>query len=123
MTWVRDLAVEFFDRLCRVGHEMLPEKLSATIRFELAHDGEVDHWFMEIDRGRVRVVREDGPADCVMHAEKGLFDRLVTGEANLAAALFRNQVGVAGDLALLTGAVRKLFPGPPGAHDSRVAAG
>jgi len=52
--------------------------------------------YASLDGGRIRVSREDRTADCVVRTEAALFDRLVTGEANLVAALLRNQITVEG---------------------------
>jgi hypothetical protein len=115
---MKDLTAEFFDRLGRGRHEMLPEKISATIRFDLKHGDQIDHWFIAMDAGLIRVSREDRPADCVTQTEKCLFDRIATGEADIFSEVFRNQLIVEGDRRLIQ-VMRKLFPGPPGAHDSR----
>jgi hypothetical protein len=116
---MKDLTAEFFDRLGRGRHEMLPEKISATIRFDLKHGDQTDHWFIAMDTGLIRVSREDRPADCVLQIQKCLFDRIATGEANLTSAVNRDLVGMEGDKRLVMGVMRRLFPGPPGAHDSR----
>ncbi len=117
---VRDSTMRFFNQIAMTRHAMVSRQLSATIRIDLDDCGAIDLWFIQVDGGLVRVLREDRPADCVIHAEAGLFDRFASGEANLMAAVLRNEVSVSGDISLLT-VVRKLFPGPPGAHDSRVS--
>jgi predicted lipid carrier protein YhbT len=118
---LKDLTAEFFDRLGRGDQEMLPKKITTTIRFDLEHDGQTDHWFIEIEAGLIRVSREDRPADCVTRAGKCLFERITTGEANVFSEMFRNRLIVEGDRSMMLLAMRKLFPGPPGAHDSRVS--
>lgn len=118
--WMRNPTAEFFDGLRQVGPNTLSKAISATIRIDLAHRGGRDCWFLALDGGRIRVSHEDRTADCVVRTEAALFDRLVTGEANLVAALLRNQITVEGDVALNI-LLRRLLPGPPGAHDSRVA--
>jgi putative sterol carrier protein len=117
---MKDSTAEFFDRLGRGRHEMLPEKVSATIRFDLKHGDQTDHWFIAIDAGLIRVSREDRPADCVAQTEKCLFDRIATGEANIISALIRDEFGLEGKKGLI-GVIRKLLPGPPGGHNSRVS--
>jgi SCP-2 sterol transfer family protein len=115
----RDPTADFFVRVCHARHEMLSPQVSATVRFDLERGGETDHWLMDLHDGLILVSREDRPADCVISAEKKQFDRLATGEQHLVAAILRHQVRIEGDAALMP-VVRKLFPGPPGAHDSRV---
>lgn len=69
-------------------------------------------------RGTVRVSTEERPATATIRADKKLFDRIVTGEADLAAAVFRNEVRLEGDN-VMTGFFRRLLPAAAGARDPR----
>lgn len=117
-----DPTEEFFNRLSRGRPDGLSDKVRATIRFDLEHDERIDHWLMAIEQGTVRVSRGEREADLVVHAAKGLFDRLVTGEVSMIAMMFRNELAFAGD-GRLTTTFRKLLPGPPGATDPGAIAG
>lgn len=113
---MRDPSAEFMQRLDQTHPETLSGLRRGTIRFDLESGERTDHWLIRIDEGIVHTSRHDQSADCVVHAEKKLFDCILAGEVNFIAALFRNQLTVEGDMVLLT-TFRKLLPGPPGAHD------
>lgn len=106
----------FFEGLNESRPRELSPKVRATIRFDLASDTDVQHWFLDIKDGTVRVSAEEREADCVIHGERKLFDGLVEGESNIFSAWFRNEIGLAGAGWLMT-VLRHLMPGPPGAHD------
>jgi putative sterol carrier protein len=113
-----DLTASFFDELGRRGHELLLKEATGTIRFDLEHDHEVDHWLVEIRRGDLRISREEREADCVVHAPRPLFDRLVTGDTHIYSAWLRNELRAEGDVRLGR-LFQRVLPGPPGAHHPR----
>jgi SCP-2 sterol transfer family len=116
-----DRTTQFFDALSRRGHEPLLEEVTGTIRFDLEHDHGVDHWFLAISHGDVRVSREDRDADAVIRTTKALFDRLASGEVPIYAAWVRNELRALGDIRLGR-LVERIMPGPPGAHHPRTFA-
>jgi hypothetical protein len=116
-----DPTEEFFDELGRHGHERLLKKSRGTIRFELEHDGRVDHWFLAIDSGEVRVSREERDADMVIHTERAFFERMARGEAKPLAAWLRSDIVGEGQFRFIV-LLERLFPPPPGAHHPRALA-
>jgi hypothetical protein len=52
---VSDVTTDFFESLRRREHEPLLEHAEGTLRFELADNGHVDHWFVAVDDGDVAV--------------------------------------------------------------------
>lgn len=108
----------FFEALGRRGHEPLLQEATGTIRFDLEHDHEVDRWFLVINRGDIRVSREDSGADCVVTGTRAAFDRIVTGRSQIYAAWVRNELRVDGDRRLGR-LIQRVMPGPPGAHHPR----
>ena len=69
-----DATAEFFDELGRRGHEPLLEKAACA---STSCDGQkTDRWLVSIDKGDVAVSRRNAPADCVVAADKALFDGL-----------------------------------------------
>jgi putative sterol carrier protein len=108
-----DKSTEFFESLRRREHEPLLEQTVGTLRFELAHDGEVDRWLVAIDKGDLTVSQQRRRADCTVRAPKALFDRVASGEVNAMAAVMRGAIEVEGDPELLT-LLERLFPGPAG---------
>ncbi|WP_319460175.1 SCP2 sterol-binding domain-containing protein [Micromonospora sp. RTP1Z1] len=116
-----DPTAEFFDGLGRRGHEPLLQEATGTIRFDLEHDHGIDHWLVTINNGDIQVSREDREADSVVRADKGLFDRIVSGGENLYAAWVRNELRAVGDIRLAR-FIQRVFPGPPGAHHPRMFA-
>ncbi|GAA3779006.1 hypothetical protein GCM10022225_78900 [Plantactinospora mayteni] len=116
-----DPVVEFFDGLERAESTVLPVRVNGTARFDLNQDGETDHWYVAIQEGAVSVSHEMRDADVVLNAERGFFERLVTGRANLFASLLRRDFTVEGNLQLLM-PIERILPQPPGAHDPRAFA-
>jgi putative sterol carrier protein len=113
-----DRTAEFFQALGRRGHEPELEKTTGTLRVDLEHEGETDHWLLTISKGDVRVSREDRETDAVLRTTKALFDRFVTGEANMYSAWVRNDLTALGDVRIAR-LIQRLMPGPPGAHHPR----
>jgi putative sterol carrier protein len=103
---------EFFDRLAARGHEPLLEKATGTVRFDVTDGKRFERWLVSIHKGDIAVSRRNLRADCVIRADKKLFDSIVTGKENATAALLRGAVGVEGDVGLLV-LMQRLFPGPP----------
>ena len=69
-------------------------------------------WLIELDNGNVAVSRRNAKADCVVRAEKSLFDRVASGEQNGMAAVLRGAIVLEGDAGLLL-PFQRLFPDPP----------
>ena len=115
-----EATVRFFHDLDRREHEPLLAKVRGSLRFDLEPPGggEVDHWLVTIDRGTVRVSREQRQADLVARVDADLFDRMVRGEANGIAAILRGAVTLYGDAQMILRLAR-LFPGPPGSRGPR----
>ena len=106
-----DHTAEFFDSLAARGHEPLLEKVTGTLRFDIKNGRKVDRWLVVVTKGDIVVSRRHVRADAVVTAEKVLFDRIATGQANALAAMLREEVGVDGDVRLLV-AFQRLLPGP-----------
>ncbi len=53
---------------------------------------------------------DDAGADCVISADIGTFDEIISGRMNAMAAVLRGAVGITGKVVLLT-ALQRLFPG------------
>jgi hypothetical protein len=113
-----DSTAEFFDTLGHRRHERLLEAAAGTIRFDLAGERETEHWFLEISRGDLSVSRDAREADLVVHADRGFFNKVVTGEANILAAWLRHQVIFDGSLQL-SRSFELILPGPPGSRHPR----
>jgi putative sterol carrier protein len=116
-----DPSAEFFDGLERRGHEPRMEKIAGTVRFDLERDQRIEHWLLEVRHGELRMSREVVEADCVIHADRAVFDRMVTGQTKPLPAWLRNDVAVEGRLMYFL-LLEKLIPGPPGARDPADAA-
>jgi putative sterol carrier protein len=113
-----DATAGFFDELARRGREPLLGDAVGSVRVELVSDSRVDLWRVELDKGDVSVSRGGGAADCVVRADKRLFDGIAAGEVNAMAALLRGALAFEGDPELLL-RLQRVFPPPPAA---RVAA-
>jgi putative sterol carrier protein len=107
-----DATTEFFTGLAERGHEPLLEKAKGSLRFELVDDGRRARWLVEIDHGDLAVSHRNARADCVIRAERALFDRLATGEENAVAAVLRGDLGIDGNRQLIV-LFQRLLPAPP----------
>ncbi len=116
-----DPTEQFFDDLGRRGHEPMLAKASGSLRFDLKGDAGTDHWLLTVERGDIQVSREAAAAECVLRADRAVFDRIVIGEINGMAAVLRGALRVDGKLELLT-LLRRLFPGSRGARERHRAA-
>ncbi|MFI6231922.1 SCP2 sterol-binding domain-containing protein [Micromonospora echinospora] len=112
---------KFFEALERHGHQRLLKKTNGTIRFDLARDHEVDHWFVEIRGGVVRVSQQNRAADTVIRSDDAFFDRMVRGEAKPLPAWLRNDITLKGQIRLVS-LLERLFAPPPNARHPRIAA-
>jgi putative sterol carrier protein len=112
-----DPTAEFFDTLGQRRHERLIE-VAGTIRFDLAGERETEHWFLEISHGDLTVSRDTRAADLVVRADRGFFNKIVKGEANMLAAWLRDQINFEGSL-LLSRSFELILPGPPGSRHPR----
>jgi putative sterol carrier protein len=109
-----DVVEEFFQELEDKGHQPLLAKVKGTVRFDLGNgDGPTDHWLVAVDHGDFRIANENTDADCVIQADKELFELLITGEENAIAATLRGALVCFGNVELLF-AIQRIFPGPPG---------
>jgi putative sterol carrier protein len=110
----------FFEELSRRGHEPLLGRATGTVRFDVGNGKRTDHWRLEFDEGDLRASRDKSPADCVVRADRKLFDGIAGGEVNAMAALIRGELAIEGDPNLLV-LVQRLFPGPAGPSSQRPA--
>jgi putative sterol carrier protein len=108
-----DATTEFFEELAARGHEPAMAKATGTLRFDL-RDGaaRAERWLITINKGDVAVSHMNAKADCVVRADRTVFDRIASGETNALAAFLRGAIEVEGDRGLLL-AFQRAFPGPP----------
>ena len=102
--------IEFFDDLSHHEHEPLLERITATVRFDIADHGRTEHRLARIEHGDIRVSAQDAPADCVMGGDCAVFDAIIGGHMTAMAALLRGVLAVEGDPELLV-LTQRLFPG------------
>jgi putative sterol carrier protein len=97
-----------FEALSRRGYHSIMERHTGTLRFDLTEGEQTHYWLLTIQQGNLAVSRETAPADCVVLADKAVFDGIVTGELNALSAFLRGVVGIDGDIELVT-AFRRLL--------------
>jgi SCP-2 sterol transfer family len=115
-----DVIAAFFDNLNQRDHEPQLQKADGTIRFDLEHEEETEHWHVEIRRGKVQAERTPQPreADCVLRTTRSWFQKFATGEEHGLAGLLRADAIAEGNLRLMFH-FQRVAPGPPGARDPR----
>jgi hypothetical protein len=102
--------VEFLDDLGRHGHQPLPARVNATVRFDIAEGERTEHRLLTIDHGEVRLSDGTAPADCTIGGDRAVFDALLDGRTTAMAALLRGELAIEGDPELLV-LIQRLFPG------------
>ncbi|SCL14133.1 SCP-2 sterol transfer family protein [Micromonospora rhizosphaerae] len=115
-------AVErFFASLPARAPAVLRTPTAGTLQIDLATGNRTEHWLIELRPGSVQVSRERRPADATWTSSVDLFERLIIGEAQGIAAVFRNEATFSGNVVLFL-AFRRFFPDPPGTRDPRATA-
>ncbi len=104
-----DRTAEFFEQVNRRGREPLLARTTGRIRFDVASYGRTQHWLVTVKRGAVSVSRANEAADCVVRADRGCFDDVVSGRQNAFSAVLRGMLVLEGDLGLLA-QFQHLFP-------------
>jgi hypothetical protein len=107
-----DPTVEFFRRLAGCGYEPLVRDAKATVRFDLTRDDRTERWYLIMNSGELAVSTAGTHADCVIAADRSLFNGIASGEVNAMAAYLRGELIVAGEPDLLV-LCQRLLPGPP----------
>ena len=122
MARAADRLTKFFEDLAARGHEPSLERLTATFRFDLLNGKQTERWFVAVNKGDLAVSRQNRAADCVLRAERAVFERLATGRQRVLAATLRGQLIPEGDPKRLVLAQR-LLPTRSAARRSRRSAG
>jgi putative sterol carrier protein len=91
----------FFESLSQREREPLLAKLSGTIRFDAVGDDRVEHWYVTLDKGSVKVSHSKAKADAVIRADQSMLDGIFSGRENAMAAILRGALLPEGDAALL----------------------
>lgn len=107
-----DRTTEFFQELGTRGHEPGLKKVTGTLRFDLVNGKRTARWLVTIRKGEIDVSHKNAKADCVVRADKTLFDGMAAGEVNAFAAALRGLIDIEGSPELLV-LFQRLFPGPP----------
>jgi putative sterol carrier protein len=116
-----DPTTRFFEALAAREHEPLLRKATGCTRFDLVSGRKTDRWFVAVDKGDIAVTRQGSEAQCVVRAEKAVFDKVAAGKLNAVAAVLRGDLEIEGDWRLLV-RMQRLFPGPRAARRRKTAA-
>jgi putative sterol carrier protein len=83
-----DPITEFFAELSEPKYEPMLRRANGTLRFDVEDGRTTRRWLVTMKRGTVSVARGGGKADCVVRADRAVFNDIVTGKINpLAGAL------------------------------------
>jgi len=107
-----DPTAEFFGGLAERDRDPLLQKADGTVRFDLKDGNRVERWLLSLENGEVSVSRANADADCLVRADKALFDEIASGKANATAAVLRGAVTIDGEMELMV-LLQRVFPGPP----------
>ena len=106
-----DSTTTFFEELGSRGHEPVLSRTDGTVRFDIADDDHVEHWYVTIHKGDIAVSHKRGRADAVVGLDRELADEIFSGRTNAVARMLRGQVHLEGDLEVMM-QFQRLFPRP-----------
>ena len=104
---------EFFASLTAPGQVPTFAGQSATLRFDVRADGQVQSWYIAVQNGDVAVSRQTGPADAIITIDRPHLEAIVTGRLNAQAAMLRGLLTCQGSMAALI-MFQRCLPGPRG---------
>jgi putative sterol carrier protein len=107
-----DTTTAFFQALETRGHAPRLEKVTGTFRFDLTNAKRKERWLDTVDKGDIDVSHRNAKADCVVRADKKVFEGIVTGKVNAFAAVLRGTLKVEGDAELMA-LFQRVLPAPP----------
>ena len=106
-----DVIAAFFDELGARGNEPLLKRATGTFRFEITGK-RPERWLVHVRKGDVSVSHANRKADCMLRADREVFEAILSGRANALAATLRGAAAIEGDVSLLA-MFQRLLPGPP----------
>ena len=106
-----DPTAHFFAELAERTHEPLLRKADGRTRFDIVDGRRTRRWLVTVERGNLAVTTSNADADCIVRADKVVFDKVAAGRLNAVAAVLRGDLEVEGDWRLLV-RMQRLFPGP-----------
>jgi predicted lipid carrier protein YhbT len=112
-----DPTAAFFEELASRGHEPLLQKAKGSARFDIVDRRTTLRWHVSLEKGDIKVSRRNVAADCVIRADKALFDQVASGKENAVAAVLRGDLRVEGDWRMLV-RIQRLFPSSASARRS-----
>ena len=113
-----DSTAELFRELGGRGHEPLLGNATGIVRFDLVDGERTERWLVTLERGNVSVSRRSVAADCIIRADKTLFDAMAVGDVNALAAYLRGELTLEGDPELLV-LIQRVLPGPATTRSGR----
>jgi predicted lipid carrier protein YhbT len=117
-----DPIAAFFAELAARGHERQLEKVSGSLRIDVANGRKTESWLLNVSKGNLRVSRRNASADLVIRGNRQLLERIFTGKANALSSLLRGELSIDGGSELLV-LFQRLLPRPKAASRMGVAAG
>jgi putative sterol carrier protein len=105
-----DPTARFFADLAAHEHEPLLRKASGSTRFDIVDGSKTRRWVVSVHGGDIAVSSKGTDVDCVVRAQKAVFDKVASGRLNAVAAVLRGDLEVEGDWRLLV-RMQRLFPG------------
>jgi putative sterol carrier protein len=106
-----DATSEFFENMSHKRHLPLLENLEGTVGFDITNGKKTDHLRVTIDHGDVEATNQTKDADCVVKADRVLFNDILVGEENVMAALLRGAVQIEGNPRYVV-SLQRLLPSP-----------
>ena len=104
-----DATEVFFNDLSQRRHDPLLEQITGSFCFDLTQGDQSNFYQLTVTKGDMVVSHERGQPDCMIKADRSLFNRIILGESNELAAAMRGDLTIQGDPALIVLLFRRLF--------------